>query len=264
MVALLPTPELTFVDADGAPYAAGTLTTYVPSSTTSKDTWSESTGTALNTNPITLDSAGRCIVYGDGAYRLILKDSAGNTIFDQESNTLVSVAMAPVCIAATIADAQALLGITDSAAALAALTAADAAEAAARAAAITAEATARAAADATLTTNLAAEVTRATAAEAALAATGAFTGFTWHDLTGSRAAATNYTNSHGKLIVVNVVATSAAGGTVQGYVDGVAVSQWLSGNGNWAHTCTLLVPSGSVYRAQVTGGATFPMWAEFY
>src|SRR3954465_11440492 len=225
MVALLPSPELQFCDANGNPYAAGTIDTYVPSTVTPKSTWSESTGTAANTNPIVLDAAGRCIVYGDGAYRTILKDADGNLVWDQDTNTLVSVAMAPVVLAPTIADAQALLGITDSTAALAALTAADTAEANARAAADTAQPNARTAADATLTTNLAAEVTRAQAAEAALAGGGAFNGYTWHDVTGSRAPATDYTNSHGKLIVVNISATSASGGTVQGYVSGVAVSQ---------------------------------------
>jgi len=166
MVALLPSPELQFCDANGNPYAAGTIDTYVPSTVTPKSTWSESTGTTLNTNPIVLDAAGRCIVYGDGAYRMILKDAAGTLIWDQNSNTLVSAAMAPVCIAATIADAQVLLGIVDEAAALATLTAAIAAETT-RAQAAEAALTA---ADSILANAITAEVTRATAAEAVLQA----------------------------------------------------------------------------------------------
>lgn len=166
MVALLPSPELSFVDANGLPYAGGTLATYVPATTTAKSTWSENTGTTLNANPIVLDSAGRCVCYGDGAYRLVLHDAVGNLVWDQNSTTLVSAAMAPVVIAATIADAQVLLGIVSSTAALATLTAAIAAE---TTRATAAEATLTAA-DATLTAHLATEVTRATAAEAVLQA----------------------------------------------------------------------------------------------
>jgi hypothetical protein len=84
-----------------------------------------------------LDTAGRCSLYGDGEFRLLLTDAAGNLIFDQPSTTLVSVAMAPVVIAPTLADARRLLGVDD----------AIADEAAARAAADAAEQNARIAAD---------------------------------------------------------------------------------------------------------------------
>jgi hypothetical protein len=111
MVALLVIPESQFIDADGNPYAGGTVTTYVRGTTTPKDTWLDPGGTTLNTNPIVLDSAGRCVMYGDGEYRLVLEDALGNLIWDQVSSTIVSAAMAPVVIAPTIADALVLLGI---------------------------------------------------------------------------------------------------------------------------------------------------------
>jgi hypothetical protein len=169
MVALLPTPELQFIDADGHPYSGGTLETYVPSTTTPKSTWLDPSQSALNTNPIILDAAGRCIVFGDGAYRLILRDSAGNLVFDQYSDTIVSAAMQPVISAPTIEDAVGLLGINDLIAAEAsARAAADSAEAAARTAADNAEASARAAEDTTLQAAIDAETARAEAAEAAI------------------------------------------------------------------------------------------------
>lgn len=171
MVALLPPGVLQFCDANGMPYAGGTLATYIPGTTTPKTTWQDAAGTAANTQPVILDSAGRCILYGDGLYRTILHDAAGNLIWDQPSSTLVSAAMAPVCIAIDLPTARAAMGITDAIAAEAtARAAAVTAEATARAAADTAEATARAAADTVLTTALAAEVTRAKAAEAVLTA----------------------------------------------------------------------------------------------
>jgi hypothetical protein len=113
MATLLHSPELQFCDADGNPYAGGTINTYVVSTTTPKTTWTDSEETVANTNPIILDAAGRAIIYGDGLYRLILKDAAGNTVWDQPSSTLVSDAMAPVVIAPTLEDARDAMGITD-------------------------------------------------------------------------------------------------------------------------------------------------------
>jgi hypothetical protein len=172
---LLPDPSPQFCDANGNPYVAGTLDTFVVATTTPKDTWRDPAGAALNTNPIVLDSAGRCVMHGDGNYRLVLKDALGNLIFDLPSSTLVSAAMAPVIAAPTIADALVLLGVQDTIDTAVAVEttraeAAETAEAATRAAADTAEATARATADATLTAGLAAEIARAEAAEAALSA----------------------------------------------------------------------------------------------
>lgn len=171
MAALLPPAEFQAIDADGHPYAAGTLATYIPATTTPKATWSEPTGVALNTNPIVLDSAGRAIIYGDGLYRTILKDADGNLVWDQPSSTLVSLAMAPVILAPTLADARDAMGVTAAIAVeTARAVAAEAAEAAARAAADAAEAATRLANDTTLLNALNAETARAEAAEAALQA----------------------------------------------------------------------------------------------
>ncbi len=155
---LLPSAELQFLDANGHPYAGGSLETLVPSTDTPKDTWSDPAGAALNDNPITLDSAGRCVVFGDGAYRTILKDAAGNLVWDKPSFTYVSAAMMPVVGAPTIAAAVVLLGIQDSIDT----------EAVARAAADTAEASARAAADTTLTAALDAEIVAREAADVSI------------------------------------------------------------------------------------------------
>jgi hypothetical protein len=171
MAALLPASELQFIDADGNPYAGGMLFTYVPGTTTPKATWADPGATVLNTNPIILDSAGRCIVYGDGIYRCLLEDASGAEIWDQPSNTLVSVAMAPVVIAPTIADAVNLLGIqdlvdTETNRAIAAEQALQTAiNGKANQTDLTAEVNRAEAAEATLTTNLNNEIARAEAAE---------------------------------------------------------------------------------------------------
>jgi hypothetical protein len=146
---LLPAPELQFCDADGKPYAGGSVATYVPGTTTPKQTWVDPGEAALNTNPIILDAAGRCIIYGSGDYRIILRDAAGNLIYDQPSSTVVSDAMQPVVAAPTIDDAKLLLGITGFATS-ADLASAISTEQAARTAADNAEITARTNADANL------------------------------------------------------------------------------------------------------------------
>jgi hypothetical protein len=171
-------PELQFLDANGHPYAGGTLASFVPGTSTPKQLWIDPDQIALAPNPVILDSAGRCLLYGDGEYRLILRDSVGNEIWDIEATTIVSAAMAPVVEAATISDALALLGVSDLIAAEAtARSAADSAEQTARIAADNAEASTRAAADTTNATAISTETTRAMAAEAALAG-GALSGGT--------------------------------------------------------------------------------------
>lgn len=80
---LVPNGEQTFVDGNGVPYAGGTVTMYIPSTTTFKTTWKDSAQTIPNTNPITLDAAGRAIIYGSGTYRQVLKDQFGATVWDQ-------------------------------------------------------------------------------------------------------------------------------------------------------------------------------------
>lgn len=80
---LLPNGEQQFISNTGAPLASGTVTFYVPGTTTLKNTWSNSAQTILNTNPVVLDSGGRAVIYGSGAYRQVVKDSNGNVIWDQ-------------------------------------------------------------------------------------------------------------------------------------------------------------------------------------
>lgn len=63
--------------------AGGTVGYYIPSTNTFKQTWRNAGQTILNTNPVNLDANGCAIVYGSGIYRQILKDSLGNTVWDQ-------------------------------------------------------------------------------------------------------------------------------------------------------------------------------------
>jgi hypothetical protein len=163
------TPLLQWVDANGKPYANGTITTYIPGTGTPKTTWVDPDGAFANENPLTLDVLGRSQMWGDGAYRLVVADVLGNPIADITATTLVSAAMYPVVNAPTIEDALDMLGVNT----------AISDEAAARAAADAAETNARIAEDTylqseitnlqvvvdTVNNNLGTEINRAVAAE---------------------------------------------------------------------------------------------------
>src|SRR5260370_370679 len=83
MATRLPFGKQQFTDANGGPLAGGSVSFFIPGTTTPKNTWQDAGETTLNTNPVTLDSAGRAIIFGSGNYRQIVKDSLGNTIWDQ-------------------------------------------------------------------------------------------------------------------------------------------------------------------------------------
>lgn len=85
-----------FFDAQGNVLAGGLMYWYLAGTTTPKDTFTTSAGAVANSNPITLDSAGRPstgIYLEEGtSYKLVVKDSAGNTIFTQDN--IVGIATA--------------------------------------------------------------------------------------------------------------------------------------------------------------------------
>jgi hypothetical protein len=61
--------------------AGALLYTYEVTSTTPKATYSDATGTE-NTNPVVFDSAGYASIWLNGAYKMILTDGVGATLFD--------------------------------------------------------------------------------------------------------------------------------------------------------------------------------------
>lgn len=63
--------------------AGGTVGFFIPSTLTPKQTWQDSGETVLNQNPVPLDSNGCAVIYGAGIYRMIVKDSLSNTIYDK-------------------------------------------------------------------------------------------------------------------------------------------------------------------------------------
>jgi hypothetical protein len=78
--ALLPQARAVFYDANANPLAGGKVYTYIPSTTTPKTTWQDSAEATPNSNPITLDAYGSCLLYGAGAYQLTVTDALGVSI----------------------------------------------------------------------------------------------------------------------------------------------------------------------------------------
>src|SRR6202000_1444867 len=80
---LIPNGKQTFLDQYGVPLAGGTVTFYVPGTTSPQDTYQDRDLTILNTNPVQLDAAGTAVIWGDVSYRQIVMDSNGVTVWDQ-------------------------------------------------------------------------------------------------------------------------------------------------------------------------------------
>lgn len=79
---LLPNGMQQFTDNNGAPLVGGLVYFYTPGTTTPKTTWQDSAETIPNANPVTLDAAGRALLYGSGSYRQQVFDISGNLIWD--------------------------------------------------------------------------------------------------------------------------------------------------------------------------------------
>lgn len=79
---LLPWGVSQFFDNNGNPLSSGKVYFYQVGTSTFKTTWQDSAETIANTNPVTLNAAGRALIYGEGLYRQVVKDKNGNLIWD--------------------------------------------------------------------------------------------------------------------------------------------------------------------------------------
>lgn len=89
---LIPPGKSTYVDSNGRPLMGGKIHFYDAGTQTPRNTWKDVLKTVLNTNPVILDARGQASIYGEGTYRQVLTDSAGNLIFDQVINDPQSAA----------------------------------------------------------------------------------------------------------------------------------------------------------------------------
>lgn len=75
---LMPVPRQQFFSASGVPLAGGCLFSYISGTSTPLATFTDSTGSSMNTNPVILDAGGEASVWlGPQTYRLKLVSSGG-------------------------------------------------------------------------------------------------------------------------------------------------------------------------------------------
>jgi hypothetical protein len=97
---LLPNAKQQYLDSAGNPVAGGSVTYYVPGTTTKKTVWQDPYKATPQTNPVVLDSAGRPQpagqTFGDGTYRQVVKSSSGVTVWDANTASTGSGGSTPV------------------------------------------------------------------------------------------------------------------------------------------------------------------------
>jgi hypothetical protein len=86
----LQAPYCQFINSNGAPLTGGKVYTYSAGTTTPKNSYTDSTASTANSNPVVLDSAGRASIWLNGSYYIEVKDSSGTLIWsvDNVSGTL--------------------------------------------------------------------------------------------------------------------------------------------------------------------------------
>lgn len=83
---LLPWIDRQFHDLHGAPLAFGRVYSFVVGTATPKDTYVDAQRTAVNTNPIVLDSEGRATVFiGPGGYDFAVHDALDALLYTVEA-----------------------------------------------------------------------------------------------------------------------------------------------------------------------------------
>jgi hypothetical protein len=94
-----------------------------------------------------------------------------------------------------------------------------------------------------------------------------FGGQTWQNMAGSRSLGIAYTNSTGRPILVSVTTTNSGpgnGGAIKAFVGAVNVAYAADYNLNYPNWVFFLVPPGSTYNVNNTGGTgqAINVWAE--
>lgn len=69
----------------GLPLAGGKVFTYTAGTSTPLNTFTDSSGATPNANPTILNSSGQAVIYWDGLYKVIVKDSADVTLYTYDN-----------------------------------------------------------------------------------------------------------------------------------------------------------------------------------
>ena len=97
MAVVTPTAKAQFIDAAGIPLAGGFLYTYEAGTTTPQATYTDSTSSTANSNPIVLDSRGEANIWlSSSNYKFKLCDSTNTEIWTVDNIAAPSTALSPV------------------------------------------------------------------------------------------------------------------------------------------------------------------------
>lgn len=97
MAVITPIPKTQFIGADGAPLVGGKVYTYQAGTTSPQVTYTDSTGSDANTNPIILDSRGEANIWlGEATYKFKLTDANDVEIWTVDYISAPTTAVSPV------------------------------------------------------------------------------------------------------------------------------------------------------------------------
>lgn len=108
MGGILPQGKTQYLSDTGAPLAGGSVYCYAQGTTSYKDTWKDSSYSTKNTNPVILDASGSAVIWGAGAYTIVVKNAGGVQI---SSTDVVAPAAAGAAALANWAALDALHGV---------------------------------------------------------------------------------------------------------------------------------------------------------
>lgn len=81
----IPNALTQFIDNRGNPLSNGSVSYFLPGTTTPKQTWRDPGLTIPNANPVVLDANGRAPIFGTGRYRQQVRTSNNTLLFDAET-----------------------------------------------------------------------------------------------------------------------------------------------------------------------------------
>jgi hypothetical protein len=97
MAVITPIPKTQFIGANGAPLVGGKVYTYQAGTTSPQVTYTDSTGSSANTNPIILDSRGEANIWlGEATYKFKLTDANDVEIWTVDYISAPTTAVSPV------------------------------------------------------------------------------------------------------------------------------------------------------------------------
>lgn len=257
-----------FLDNNGSPLSGGLLYTYQAGTALAANTYTSASGVTPNSNPVVLNAAGRVageiwLTQGQ-AYKFVLKTSTGVTIGTYDNvpgaNDLTELNTFEAALAAS--SGSSLIGYlpatgpaTTVQAELQALDAADATFALKGVNTDITSLASPALAAATATTQAVGDNTTKVATTAFVAANSLGYGQTWQIVT--RTAGTNYTNSTGKPIVLQISASCTTGSNIAIFCDGLTLATYEGATASPIYgTISAIVPNGSIYGYTSTGAPT--------